>query len=46
MKNTYKLIWTEEALNSFVGIISYIEINFSVKVVKNFVVKFEKHTTE
>ncbi len=42
MKNTYKLIWTDEALNGLVGIIRYLEKNFSVKVVKKFVEKFEK----
>ena len=42
MRNTYKLIWTEEALNGLKEIIDYLERKFSEKDVKKFVKKFDK----
>lgn len=42
MKNTYKLLWSDEALKGFMGIVSYLENKFSEKDVKKFIVKFEK----
>lgn len=42
MKNTYKLMWSDEALNGLKEIVSYIENRFSEKDVKKFAVKFEK----
>ena len=42
MKNTYKLIWSDEALNGLKEIISYLEQNFSKKDVRKFARKLEK----
>ena len=42
MRNTYKLIWSDEALNGLKEIISYLENRFSEKDVKKFVQKFDK----
>ena len=36
MRNTYKLIWSDEALNGLKEIIDYIERKFSEKDVKKF----------
>lgn len=45
MKNTYKLIWSEEALNGLKDIISYIENKFSEKDVRKFIKKLDKQLT-
>ena len=42
MKNTYKLIWSDEALNGLKEIIAYLEKRFSEKDVRSFVKKFDK----
>lgn len=42
MRNTYKLIWSDEALNGLKEIIEYLERNFSEKDIKKFVAKFDK----
>ena len=42
MKDTYKLIWSDEALNGLKEIISYIENKFSQKDVKKFSKKLDK----
>jgi len=42
MKNTYKIIWSDEALNGLTNIIRYIENKFSEKDVKKFAVLFDK----
>jgi len=43
MKNTYRFIWSEEAINGLNVIIKYIENNFSEKVVKKFISRFDKY---
>jgi plasmid stabilization system protein ParE len=45
MKNTFKIIWSEEAIKDFREIILYIETNFSEKEVKNFAKKFDRQIT-
>jgi plasmid stabilization system protein ParE len=42
MRNTYKLIWSDEALNGLKEIIEYLESKFSEKDVKKFVRRFDK----
>lgn len=42
MKNTYKLIWSDEALKGLQEIISYLENKFSEKEVKVFAKKLDK----
>ena len=42
MKNIYKLVWSDEALNGLKEIIEYLESKFSEKDVKKFVKKFNK----
>ncbi len=42
MKNTYKLIWTEEALNGLKEIFNYLERKFSEKDIKKFAKKLDK----
>ena len=41
MRNTYKLVWTDEALNGLKDIIDYLEKKFSEKDIKKFVKKFD-----
>lgn len=36
MRNTYKIIWTDEALNNLKAIINYLELNWSLKEIKKF----------
>jgi len=36
MKNTYKLIWSEEALNNLKNIIEYLEKRWTEKEIKKF----------
>lgn len=43
MRSTYKLIWSEEALEGLKNIFTYLEFNFSAKDVKNFARKLDKH---
>jgi len=43
MKSTYKLIWSDEALEGLKEIISYIEYKFSEKDARKFVKKLDKH---
>ena len=42
MKNIYKLVWSDEALNGLKEIIEYLERKFSEKDVRKFVKKFNK----
>ena len=42
MRDTYRLIWSDEALNGLKEIIEYLESKFSEKDVKKFVQKFDK----
>ncbi len=42
MKNTYKLIWSDEALNNLKGIINYLEINWTNREIKKFAQLLEK----
>ena len=42
MKNTYKLIWSNEALVGFKDIINYLERKFSEKDISKFAKKFDK----
>jgi plasmid stabilization system protein ParE len=42
MKNTYKVIWSDEALGRLKLIFAYLENRFSEKDVKKFAQKFEK----
>ena len=41
MKNTYKLVWTEESLENIKGIIKYLEDNWTEKEIKKFVRKLD-----
>ena len=41
MKSTYKLIWTEEALNNLKSIITYIERNWSDMEISKFANKLD-----
>ena len=43
MENTYKLIWSKEALEGLKEIFRYLENNFPQKDVKTFAQKFDKH---
>lgn len=42
MKNTFKVIWSEEAVSGLNEIILYLERNFSERDVRVFIKKFEK----
>jgi len=42
MKNTYKLVWTEEALSGLKGIFNYLERKFSEKDIQKFAKKLDK----
>jgi len=42
MKNTYKLIWSDEALKNLQGIIEYLEFNWTGREIKNFVQLLDK----
>ena len=42
MKNTYKLIWSDEALLGLKNIINYLELKFSEKDTRKFAKKFDK----
>jgi len=42
MKNTYKLIWSDEALNNLNGIIKYLENRWSKKEIKRFAQLLDK----
>jgi plasmid stabilization system protein ParE len=42
MRNTYKLIWSDEAIEGLNNILTYLELNFALKDVKKFAQRFEK----
>ena len=42
MKSTYKIIWSEEALSGLKEIISYLEMRFSEKEIRKFIIIFDK----
>ena len=42
MKNTYKLSWSDEALNNLKGIINYLEFNWTNREIKKFAQLLEK----
>jgi plasmid stabilization system protein ParE len=42
MKNTYKIIWSDTALNGLKSIISYLERNWTEKEIKHVAQKLEK----
>ncbi len=42
MKNTYKLIWSDEALNNLKGIIDYLENRWSEREIKKFAQLLDK----
>lgn len=42
MKSTYKLVWSDEALNGLQEIIDYLERKFSEKDIKKFAEKLDK----
>lgn len=42
MRNTYKIVWTDEALNGLKDIIDYLERKFSEKDVAKFAKKLDK----
>ncbi|MGD9992675.1 MAG: type II toxin-antitoxin system RelE/ParE family toxin [Salinivirgaceae bacterium] len=42
MRNTYKLVWTDEALNGLKDIIDYLERKFPEKDIKKFAEKFDR----
>ena len=42
MKSTYKLIWTEEALNGLKGIFNYLESKFSENDIRKFTSKLDQ----
>jgi len=42
MKNTYKLIWSDEALNNLKGIIYYLENRWTNKEIKKFAQLLDK----
>ena len=42
MRNTYKLVWTDEALNGLKDIIDYLEKKFPEKDIKKFAEKFDR----
>jgi len=42
MKNTYKLIWSEEALNNLKGILKYLEKRWSKREIKRFAQLLDK----
>jgi plasmid stabilization system protein ParE len=43
MTNTYKLIWSDEALTNLKSIIDYLENRWSVKEIKKFAQLLDKH---
>lgn len=42
MKNTYKIIWSDEALRNLKAIIEYLEINWTPKEIRKFALLLEK----
>ncbi|MFV0554277.1 MAG: type II toxin-antitoxin system RelE/ParE family toxin [Mangrovibacterium sp.] len=42
MKNTYKLVWSEEATKGLESILAYLELNFSTMTARKFAAKFAK----
>lgn len=42
MKSTYKLIWTDEAVEGLKDIISYLENRFSEKEIKDFISELDR----
>jgi len=42
MKNTYKLIWSDEALNNLKGIVDYLENRWTKREIKKFALLLEK----
>lgn len=42
MKNTYKLIWSDEALNNLKGIINYLENRWTKRDIKKFAQLLDK----
>ena len=43
MKNTYKIIWSDEALNNLKGIIEYLENRWTNREIKKFAQLLDKH---
>lgn len=42
MKNTYKLIWSDEALSNLKGIIDYLEDRWTIREIKKFAQLLDK----
>ena len=42
MKNTYKLVWSDEARYNLIQIITYLEQNWTIKEIKKFTVLLDK----
>lgn len=42
MKNTYKLVWSDEALNNLQGIIDYLENSWTEREIKKFAQLIDK----
>lgn len=42
MKNTYKLVWSDEALKGLKSIFNYLEFRFSEKNIRKFAKKLDK----
>lgn len=42
MKNTYKLLWSDEALNNLKGIVDYLENRWTKREIKKFALLLEK----
>lgn len=43
MKNTYKIIWSDEALNNLKGILDYLESRWTKRELRQFAQLLEKH---
>ena len=42
MKNTYELVWTNEALKGLESILDYLQNNFPIQVTRKFVTQLDK----
>lgn len=42
MKSGYDVIWADEAFENFMGVIKYLEENWSEKEINNFIKKLDK----
>lgn len=42
MKNSYELVWTNEALKGLNNILDYLQDNFSIQVTQKFVTQLDK----